>query len=113
MRRSSNPLQRKPMRQGGGAKGEATRAKWRERRDQHLAASPDCQHRGTDELPPLPLDAKACWGRITVHHRLPRGAGGTASDTSPLVTLCAAHHDYIEQHRAWAKETLWLLGRVW
>lgn len=44
-----------------------------------------------------------CWGRLTVHHVVPRGMGGTKNDTSELVTACAGHHDYIELNREWAR----------
>ena len=92
-REKRSPMKRTRMRQGGGAKGAATRASWRERRDLHLAANPYC-------VKPWP---SICGGRTTVHHVQPRGMGGTKHDTSPLVTLCADHHDETESRREEAR----------
>lgn len=76
-------------------KGTDARRKWQQRRDAHLAANPTCI---LASVVPTP-----CWGRLTVHHVVPRGMGGTKNDTSELVTACAGHHDYIELNREWAR----------
>jgi hypothetical protein len=44
-----------------------------------------------------------CDGPLAVHHIQPRSMGGTAHDTSPLLTVCAYHHEWIESHRTAAR----------
>ena len=39
-----------------------------------------------------------CGGALQVHHRLPRGRGGT-HDPARLVTLCLVHHAEVESYR--------------
>ena len=39
-----------------------------------------------------------CFGHLQVHHRLPRGRGGT-HDEELLVTLCLGHHAEVESYR--------------
>jgi hypothetical protein len=39
-----------------------------------------------------------CAGALQVHHRLPRGRGGT-HDPELLVTLCLVHHAEAESYR--------------
>lgn len=99
MKRS--PLQRNNGLKRQSKKGKDRRDDWVERRDEQLRVRPKCEANwGTP-----------CWGPITVHHRLPRGMGGTAHDESPLVTLCSGHHGYVEEHREWAREHGWLIKK--
>jgi hypothetical protein len=51
----------------------------------------------------------ACSGGIQVHHRTPRGAGGSR-ETLPLASLCLVHHAHVEANREEAR-TLGLLVR--
>ena len=51
---------------------------------------------------------KACYGPLQVHHRLPRGRGGT-HDPDLLVTLCLIHHAEVESHRERAYSCLLLV----
>lgn len=48
-----------------------------------------------------------------VHHRKPRGMGGTRDPRinacSNLVALCQVCHTYIEMNRAWARSEGWLV----
>ena len=44
-----------------------------------------------------------CWGPLQVHHRLPRGRGGT-HDPELLVVLCLIHHAEAESYRTRAYE---------
>lgn len=44
-----------------------------------------------------------CWGRLHVHHILPRSRGGK-HDLGNLVTLCSRHHDWAHGHPVAAKE---------
>jgi 5-methylcytosine-specific restriction endonuclease McrA len=57
-----------------------------------------------------------CWRPGSqLHHRKPRGAGGTSDPTinalPNLVWLCLACHAHIEQHRLASYETGWLVRR--
>lgn len=49
-----------------------------------------------------------------VHHRKPRGMGGTSDPRinlpSNLVALCRGCHDYIERNRVWALQEGWLVS---
>jgi len=49
------------------------------------------------------LCAEPCGGGLHVHHRLLRSLGGSNSADN-LITLCAAHHDFVHAHTVWAKE---------
>lgn len=44
-----------------------------------------------------------CSGSLQVHHRMPRGRGGTHDETL-LVTLCLTHHAEVESYRLRAYE---------
>lgn len=50
-----------------------------------------------------------------IHHRRPRGAGGTRRPTTNepinLVLLCADCHRHVESHRAEAKAAGWLVAQ--
>lgn len=41
---------------------------------------------------------ESCFGHLQVHHRLPRGRGGT-HDPDLLITLCLGHHAEAESYR--------------
>lgn len=51
-----------------------------------------------------------------VHHRRPRGAGGTIDEAinypSNLTLLCASSHAFIEANRDWARREGWLVSRL-
>lgn len=51
----------------------------------------------------------ACGGPLQVHHRTPRGSGGSR-EALPLMTVCFTHHVWIEANREEAR-TLGLLVR--
>jgi len=93
MKRS--PMRRKPFRR----KPPKDDAEWQEAReavllrDSHL-----CQAWAQGNS----LGVR-CWGRLHVHHILPRSRGGGHASTN-LVTLCAAHHDFIHGHPVDARE---------
>ena len=82
---------------------------WRKRKAEQLKSEPECalRDKGLGD----------CWnpresnGKNDANHVVPRGAGGTSHDDSPLVTLCRKHHDYIEEHREWARENGYLARR--
>lgn len=100
MKRS--PMKRKPMKRKP-AKGAA---EWEIRKSAHLKNYPFCA------LRPLTKEQERgpCWGPIDVHHIQSRGMGGTSEDTSPLVTLCRVHHDWVHGHPDEAKK-LGLMAR--
>jgi 5-methylcytosine-specific restriction endonuclease McrA len=54
--------------------------------------------------------------RLSIHHRRPRGMGGTAdpvtNDPDNLVLLCGDCHDWAESYREEALRTGWLLRQV-
>lgn len=83
-----------------GKRGRVRRAEWAEAKATHLAVEPGCR-KPTDE---------PCRGPLDVHHVIPRGLGG-GKDYGVYATLCRAHHEWVEQHRAAARE-LGLLLRV-
>lgn len=103
-----SPLRRVAMKRKP-ARGAAA---WAKRKAAHLAVRPDCALRYRVFWAPVPLDyPDRCWGPIGVHHIMPRGMGGVREDDSPLVTVCRRHHQYIEEHRAWARRVGLLLKR--
>jgi len=75
---------------------------WKIRKAEWLASNPICQLK----------DQSLCWGVMDAHHITPRGAGGTSTDTSPLATLCRLHHQYVEEHREWARGVGLLIRRA-
>lgn len=87
-----------------GARGARRRVEWETAKAAHLAKHPTCEgrERGVDH---------ECYGRIDVHHAIPRGSGG-GKDYGVYVTLCRRAHDWVETHRAEAKE-LGLLISFW
>lgn len=74
---------------------------WRIRKAKWMESNPLCQLR----------EQSNCWGVMDAHHIIPRGAGGTSEDTSPLATLCRLHHQYVEEHREWARGVGLLIRR--
>lgn len=78
------------------------RALWAVERSAWLELHPTCQA-GEYGLP------TACGGPLQVHHRTPRGSGGSR-ESLPLATLCLTHHVWIEANREDAR-TLGLLVR--
>ncbi|MCK9496520.1 MAG: hypothetical protein M0R75_13630 [Dehalococcoidia bacterium] len=87
-----------------GKRGKVRKVEWDAAKVAHLALEPGC--RG----PRLCLPGR-CWGRLDVHHVIPRGMGG-GKDYGVYATLCRAHHDWTETHRAEAR-ALGLLMRAW
>lgn len=58
------------------------------------------------------LSQTGCHGKrvaTDVHHK--RGRGRHLNDASTFLGTCPACHDYIETHRAWARERGYLLSR--
>jgi hypothetical protein len=66
------------------------------RRDEVLSRDNwTCQARRFDPL--IPRD---CAGRLVVHHRRPKGVGGSGlsvHDVDNLVTLCDSHHRFVHE----------------
>ena len=48
------------------------------------------------------LRTPECWGTLHPHHILPRSRGG-ADVLDNLVTLCAAHHQFVHEHPTLSK----------
>ena len=97
IKRSTKPMKRTRMNQRS-AKGKAAHDEWMAEKREHLSRQPVCQH----YIAGIPLEK--CWGPIDVHHINPRGAGGRVGPAGELITLCRAAHQYVEEHRRWAKE---------
>lgn len=79
------------------------RAEWAKEKTAWLADHPDCQaaeYGLTD----------GCSGGLQVHHREPRGSGGSRRTDLKLATLCMGHHAWVESNREQAR-TLGLLIR--
>lgn len=57
----------------------------------------------------------SCSGGPEVHHRMPRGMGGTTNpaihDLDNLVLLCQGHHQWVESNRAMAYDLGLLVRR--
>ena len=82
------------------------------RRDECLSRDNwTCQARTFD-----PSIESECWGRHVVHHRLPKGTGGTAEssihDLSNLVTLCDRCHLFVHANPTRSYESGLLLRRA-
>ena len=75
------------MRQGPSVKQWAQDAEWTETRLAWLVLHPRCKVRLT-----APGD---CLGRMQVHHVLLRSQGGKNDGSTPLMTLCAGHHEWV------------------
>lgn len=70
---------------------------WADARDDRLEFDRRRCRAGAFALP-TPCDM-APTGRLEVHHRLPRGRGGS-NERENLVTLCPGHHRWVETNRA-------------
>lgn len=57
------------------------------------------------------LGGLGCFGESQVHHCEPRSLGGTRGETGPLVTLCLAHHAWVEANRREARALGLLIRR--
>lgn len=86
-------------------KGAEQAAVWAAEKAAHLLIEPMCQHRGRG----VPI--ANCSGPLDVHHVQPRGMGGRRGEAGPKVTLCRAAHDWVETHRAAARELGLLIRR--
>ena len=89
-----SPLKRTPMRRST-AEAAARIRKWRVEHAAHLAQHPRCEQ--------PQLGGWACINPVQVHHIMPKSMGGTHGATGPLLTLCLAHHSWVESHRSEAK----------
>lgn len=80
------------------------RAEWAQEKSAWLALHPHCQGReyGLDHQ---------CDGPVQVHHRLPRGAGGSRQKL-PLATLCMWAHQWVEKNREQARNLGLLVRRT-
>lgn len=79
------------------------RATWAQERLAWLLAHPTCQAMEYGLL-------TACSGGIQVHHRTPRGSGGSR-ESLPLATLCLGHHAWVESYREEARDIGLLVRR--
>lgn len=90
------PIRRTRMRQGPSKKQAAKDAEWTKTRRQWLVMEPRCKVRLT-----APGD---CLGRMEVHHVLLRSQGGKNDGSTPLMTLCAGHHEFVHLNKLKAME---------
>jgi len=90
MKRSQ--MKRRRMRQGPSARQAAKDVEWTEARLAWLVQHPRCKVR---------LSAPGvCFGRMEVHHVLLRSQGGKNDGSTPLMTLCTAHHEWAHLNKA-------------
>jgi hypothetical protein len=75
---------------------------YRKARAEFLAENPQCQ---------CVINGHRCRYQATqIHHK--RGRGRNLCNKETFMSVCHSCHDYIERHRAWAKEAGYLINRA-